>query len=247
VEIIHVLDRAQQRAGGEHLLRALHAAYGVPTRLVTVDDAAGSGAALNAAARTARAPLLTILGADALPEQTGWLQGLTEFLDAHPRCGVAAPRLMREDGSLASAGLDLAVDAEGRWDATPLLRGFPCDFPAASAAARVDAVALGCIVMRRSVFEMIGGFAEDYLDALRLGADLGARVSAHGFEVWRTATPALFDFANERTSPLAAEIDRRQLEQRWRGQASAQAADEAPEPQTEPKTRARSRRRRRAA
>jgi hypothetical protein len=245
VEVIHVLARAQQCAGGEHLLRALHAAYGVPTRLVIVDDAAG-GAALNAAVRTARAPMLAVLGAEVLPEHGGWLQDLIKFMDAHPRCGVAGPRLMREDCSLASAGLDLAIDAEGRWDATPLLRGFPCDFPAAAAAARVGALALGCVVMRRSVFEMVGGFAEDYLDPLRQAADLGARASAHGFEVWRTATPALFDFAADRTSPLVAEIDRRLLEQRWRGQL-ADEPTQAENPQAEPKSRARTRRRRRAA
>ncbi|HEX2113919.1 MAG TPA: hypothetical protein VHM01_05895, partial [Alphaproteobacteria bacterium] len=246
VEIIHVLARAQQRAGGEYLLRALHAAYGVPTRLVVVDDASAGGAGLNAAARTARAPLLAVLGADVVPEHIGWLHHLMKFMDAHPRCGVAGPRLMREDCSLASAGLDFATDAEGRWDAGPLLRGFPCDFPVASTAARVGALALGCIVMRRSVFEMVGGFADDYLDSLRQAADLGARVSAHGFEVWRTATPALFDFTTERTSPLVAEIDRRLLEQRWRSLAAERPA-QAEKPQAEPKTRARTRRRRRAA
>jgi hypothetical protein len=246
VEIIHVLDRAQQRTGGERLLRALHAAYGVPTRLVIVDDAPGSGAALNAAARAAQAPVLAVLGADTLPEQGGWLQGLLEFLDAHPRCGAAGPRLLREDCSLASAGIDFAADDDGRWDATPLLRGFPSDFAAATAAARIGALALGCIVMRRSVFEMVGGFAEDYLDPIRQAADLGARVNARGFEVWRAATPALFDFAADRASPIVAEIDRRLLAQRWQAQTAKQPA-QAEEPSAEPKTRGRNRRRRRAA
>jgi hypothetical protein len=246
VEIIHVLDRAQQRTGGERLLRALHAAYGVPTRLVVVDDASGSGAALNAAARTAQAPLLALLGPDVLPEHRGWLRDLAAFLDAHPRCGAAGPRLLREDCSLASAGLDFTTASEDRWDAVPLLRGFPSDFPAASDAARVGALALGCIAMRRSVFGMVGGFAEDYLDPVRQAADLGARVNAHGFEVWRAATPALFDFAADRASPVVAEIDRRLLAQRWQAQMAGQPA-QAEEPSAEPKTRGRSRRRRRAA
>src|SRR5262249_37671968 len=120
VEIIHVLDRAQKHEGGERLLRAMHTIYGVPTRLVVVDDNPEGGVALNQAAKTARGPILALLGAAALPEHAGWLDALAAFLDSHPRCGMAGPRLAREDGSLASAGLEFANDIEGRWDAKPM-------------------------------------------------------------------------------------------------------------------------------
>lgn len=248
VEIIHVLDRAQKRAGAERLLRAMHTAYGVPTRLVIVDGAPDSGAALNEAAKTARAPMLAILGADVVPERPGWLDSLTGFLDAHPRCGAAGPRLMREDGSLSAAGFDLAVDADGRWGTQPLLRGFPSAFPAAAAASPVPALSAGCLVARRSVFELVGGFAQDYFGALSVGADFSARVASRGFEIWRTDTPALFDFSlNRDESPVAVELDRRALEQRWRGAASA-TTEAAAEPEAEPaKPRQRTRRRRRVA
>jgi hypothetical protein len=163
---------------------------------------------------------------------------------------MAGPRLMREDGSLASAGLEFGLDIEGRWDAKPLLRGFPCDFPTAAAAAPVAGLAHGCMIIRRSLFELVGGFSEDYLDRQRQNADLGARVSSHGFEVWRTATAPLFDFAVDKSvSTLTAELDRRALEQRWRSATVAEPVAMAgtPEPDAEPKSRARARRRRRAA
>jgi hypothetical protein len=250
VEIIHVMDRKQKRAGGERLLRALHTAYGVPTRLVVVDERPESGAALNAAAKTARGALLVMLGAGVLPEQSGWLSPLAAFMDAHPRCGVAGPRLMREDCSLASAGFEFGADTDDRWDVKPLLRGFPCDFADAAAAAPVPALGHGCLVVRRSLFELAGGFAEDYLDAQRQAADFTARVTSHGFEIWRTATPPLFDLSVPRgTAPVAAALDRRMLEQRWRSAATAETKREAaPQADAEPtKTRQRSRRRRRVA
>jgi hypothetical protein len=250
IEIVHVLDRAQKRAGAERLLRAMHTAYGVPTRLVVVDEAVESGAALNAAVKASRAPLLALIGAGVLPEQAGWLDALAQFMDAHPRCGAAGPRLMREDGSLASAGLEFAPDVEGRWDAKPLLRGFPCDFPPATAAAPVAGLAHGCTIIRRSLFDLVGGFAEAYLDRQRQSADLGARVSSHGFEIWRTATMPLFDFAVDKAVPgLAVELDRRALEQRWRNALTAEPVKTADtvEPDAEPKTRTRVRRRRRVA
>lgn len=250
VEIVHVLDRAQQRAGGEGLLRAMHAAYGVPMRLVVVDADPENGFALNAAARTARAPLLVFLGASVVPEAVGWLDPLTTFLHAHPRCGLASPRLMREDGSLAAAGLDLAEGADGRWDAQPLLRGFPCDYPAAATAAPVAALGAGCLVLRRSVFELVSGFDETRFGTLVRGADLSARIRSRGFEVWRTATAPLFDFGAASISPVEAELDRRALERNWR--TTLTEAAEAPKAAAEPvaapaKTRQRARRRRRVA
>jgi hypothetical protein len=250
VEIIHVLDRAQKRAGGEGLLRAMHAAYGVPTRLVIVGADPESGAALNEAAKTARAPLLAILGAEVVPESTGWLDPLTAFLDAHPRCGLAGPRLMREDGSLASAGLDFASGPDGAWDAQPLMRGFPCDFAAAAAAAPAAALGGGCLVLRRSAFELVGGFAEEYFAADARGADLSARIRSRGFEVWRTATAPLFDFAvRSKGAPVAAELDRRALEKHWREVlAQISHVPEVAQPAAAPtKTRHRQRRRRRVA
>lgn len=250
VEIVHILDRAQKRAGGEGLLRAMHAAYGVPTRLVVVDADPESGAALNAAAKTARAPVLAILGAEAVPESTGWLTPLTAFLDAHPRCGLAGPRLMREDGSLAAVGLDFTAGLDGTWGAQPLMRGFPCDFAAAAAAAPVAALGGGALALRRSLFELVGGFAEEYFAADARGADLSARIRSRGFEVWRTATAPLFDFAvRSESTPVAAELDRRALEKHWRD-VLAQVNDmpEVAKPAAAPtKTRQRQRRRRRVA
>jgi hypothetical protein len=172
-------------------------------------------------------------------------------MDAHPRCGVAAPRLMREDSSLASAGFEFRADGEGRWDARAMLRGFPCDFADAVAAAPVAALGHGCLVVRRSLFELAGGFAEDYFEAQRQAVDFSARVKSHGLEVWRTATQPLFDLSvSLAATPVAQALDRRTLEQRWRtaGAAAETQAETSPAPDAaNTKTRQRSRRRRRAA
>ena len=172
-------------------------------------------------------------------------------MDAHPRCGVAAPRLMREDSSLTSAGFEFATDGVGRWDAKAMLRGFPCDFADAATAGPVAALGHGCLVVRRSLFELAGGFAEDYFEAQRQAVDFSARVKSHGLEVWRTATPPLFDLsAPHVTSAVAQTLDRRTLEQRWRtaGAAAEAHAETSPAPGAEnTKTRPRLRRRRRAA
>ncbi len=252
VEVIYVLDQAQHRAGTERLLRALHTAYGTPMRLVIGRDPCDSGAALNAAAKIAKAPLLAFLGRGVLPDSANWLDALTDFLDARPRCGLVGTRLMLEDHSLAAAGAEFAPDVHGQWDAKRLYQGFPCDFDAAAEAAPVAALPFGCLATRRSMFELAGGFAEDYFTTLRQAADLAARIRSHGFEIWRASEPMLFDFGTEeRIAPrdIRAELDRRLLEQRWREavSAAAQAGDQPASTESQSKTRVRTRRRRRAA
>jgi hypothetical protein len=252
VEVIYVVDQAQHRAGTERLLRALHAAYGTPMRVMVACDVSDSGSALNAAAKLARAPLLAFLGRGVLPEGAGWLAKLTAFLDARPRCGLVGTRLMREDHSLAAAGAEFAPDGDGRWDVKRLYQGFPCDFDDAGEATPVAVLPFGCLATRRSMFELAGGFAKDYFTTLRQAADLSARIRSHGFEIWRAAEPLLFDLGiEERIAPrdIRTELDRRLLEQRWRAAAStAVQADERPATtESQSKTRARTRRRRRAA
>jgi hypothetical protein len=254
VEVIYVVDRAQHRAGAERLLRALHTAYGTPMRVVVASEPADSGSALNAAAKCATAPVLAFLGRGVLPEGANWLESLVRFLDARPRCGLVGARLAREDHSLAAAGAEFAPGASGDWDVTRLYQGFPCDFDAAVEAAPVATLPSGCLVIRRSMFDLAGGFAEDYFTPLRQAADLGARVRSHGFEVWRAAAPMLLDLGTDErlaAHDVRAELDRRLLEQRWRDKAGAQdpagTLPAAGEPQSQSKQRVRTRRRRRAA
>lgn len=252
-EIIHVADRAQHRAGVERLLRALGAAYGVRTRLVIAPERCDSGIAINAAVQASRAPLLVLLGRGALPQGSGWLAGLADFLAAHPRCGVVTPRLVFEDHSLAASGADFRADAGGAWDVRRLYQGFPCDFPSASHDAPVGAAPAGCLVLRRSLFDLAGGFDTGYFGALRQSADFCAKVRSHGFEIWRAAEPVLFDLHVEErpgTHEVCAEIDRRRLERRWRAALEVPAAAPASSQSSQVRAvrpRSATRRRRRAA
>ncbi len=255
VEIIHVADRAQHRAGVERLLRAFGTAYGVASRLVIVPDCSDSGSAINAAVQTSRAPLLVLLGRGALPERSGWLVRLAGFLEAHPRCGIVTPRLVFEDHSLAAAGAEFATDFGGTWDVRRLYQGFPCDFSGASHSAPVGAASAGCLVVRRSLFDLAGGFDTGYLGALRRSADFSAKVRSLGFEIWRAAEPVLFDLDVEErlgAHDICAELDRRRLERHWRAAIETAASAPAASPSKDvpaPRTRNRSagRRRRRAA
>jgi O-antigen biosynthesis protein len=140
----------------------------------------------NAGARRATGEFLAFLGEDTEVTDPDWLEQLLLHLGL-PGVGAVGPVLTDPQGRVAAAGM-----AIGLYDpAVPVMRGFPADadgyYGSLACAREVSAVGMDCLVMRRSDFESVGGFAEDYsrqfadLDlCLRLGERGLATVCAPG-------------------------------------------------------------------
>lgn len=229
VEVLYLLDRVQDRVAAERLLRQQHDAFGVSARLVAMPEGCNSGLAFNAAARIARGSILIFMGSGVVPEQAGWFAGLNDFLLAHPRCGVAAARVVHDDHSITSAGFSFDIGPSGLWDLQRPFAGFPREFAGAARADSVAAASTDCLAVRRSLFELVGDFAEDYVAAAYRDADFCLRVRARGLEVWRLATPTLIQLgtSGEPHELVRAALARRLLERRWRSVVEAGLAANA--------------------
>ena len=156
-----------------------------PVRLIPLERNVGFGAGCNKAARHAAGRYLLFLNPDA------WIDGpslllLEEALDADSRLGVAAPALHYPDGPpqfVWAPRVGVAGEAVQRfrnrfegasWNhrlLPKLLNPFlgPGWFSAA------------CLLVRRSAFEGVGGFDEDFFLYFE-DADLGLRLARKG---WR--------------------------------------------------------------
>jgi hypothetical protein len=217
-EIVHVVAdprRAEQVAA---VLRATAQIYGHGTRIAVAGRACSIEAAVNAAVAASDAPLLVLFGAQAMPVGTDWLAAMLREQDAHPRAGLIAGRRIAGDLSIVDCGLDRETDADGRTRFTPRLAGFPVAFPAASHGERVAACARGAWLVRRSLFELVGGLGTDLLTSLGTDLDFSCRVRAAGFELRQLVAPDLLeveDAAIATRDELALEIDQRLLLERW--------------------------------
>jgi hypothetical protein len=223
IDMLYILDRAQDRQNVEHFLRNLHAAYGVATRLVVLPHAGTAAAAFNAGARASRASFLVWLGATVLPpERPSWLPQLIGHLRREANIGIVGARLLREDQALWNEGLDIG-DHHDVWDIRPVRAGFPPGFAPFQPLQPVAAISPGCIAVRRSVSESCGGLSQHYLSLDYSLADLCLAATALGFNTCLTSEPTLFRLdppGNERQGTAVLdpkrEIDRRLLERRWR-------------------------------
>ena len=132
----------------------------------------------NNAARFARGEFLVLLNNDTVV-QPDWLRPLVETLDRDTSIGIAGGKLLFPDGRLQEAGGIIWKDASG-WNYG---RGDSPEEPDYNYVKEVDYVSAACLIIRRRLWEEIGGFDDRYAPAYYEDADLAFEVRARGYKV----------------------------------------------------------------
>lgn len=165
--------------------------FGERIAIVQNGENLGFGAGVNRAAAAADSPLLFLLNPDAAVRD-GALACLRDFMKAHPRCALAGPKIFETDGSLAQScgefdtwtGAFLRSSAWGEWPFLrkyangASLRAFAYDAPRS-----VDLVIGAALMIRRDVFEQLGGFDERFF-MYHEEVDLAKRAADAGYQTW---------------------------------------------------------------
>jgi len=139
-------------------------------RVVQTGANLGFGAGANRGVAATQSEYVLILNPDTVVEP-GTVKALTEALDRDPGLAVVAPRIENVDGTLYPSVRrfpDLTV-ALGHaflglvWSTNPYTRRYRMlDWDHSQRAADVDWVGGACMLVRRSAFDVVGGFDEGY-------------------------------------------------------------------------------------
>ena len=178
----------------------------------------GYAANLNRGFARTRGDAMLAANPDAVPE-TGAVAALRDFMAAHPRCGVAGPRMTYPDGRPQASRRRFPTVTGTVVRRTPLRkllsqrRHYHLDEPQPSEPVQCDWMLGGFLLLRRSMLEELGGFDEGF----RLygeDIDLQYRAMRAGWERWYVPA-AVVRHAHQ------AVTDRRFLTRRtlwhWRG------------------------------
>jgi GT2 family glycosyltransferase len=84
----------------------------------------------------------------------GWLDALVEEAAAYPEAAAVGSRLLYPDGTIQHAGVAIGQDRRPY----NLYAGFPGEHPAVVRPKRVIAATGACLLVRRGVFDALGGF-----------------------------------------------------------------------------------------
>lgn len=137
----------------------------------------GFGGAVNYAAAHASGEFLLLINDDSIIE-SGYLAPLIDIMRRRQRCAIAGTTYLHPDGSLQEAGSVI-------WqDGTTSAVGDGRSVGYMYFERKVDYCSGGSVLIRKSVWDELGGFDERYYPAYYEDVDLCLRAAAHGWEVW---------------------------------------------------------------
>lgn len=136
-------------------------------RVVTMRENVGFVAACNEGAAAARGKYLLFLNNDTAPQEN-WLTSLVETAEADPEVGAVGARLVFPDGRLQEAGGIIFADGTG-WN---FGRGDHPFRPEYDRPCEVDYCSGAALLVRRDLFEQLGGFDPRYRPAYYEDTDL---------------------------------------------------------------------------
>jgi GT2 family glycosyltransferase/ubiquinone/menaquinone biosynthesis C-methylase UbiE len=145
-------------------------------RTVRHVESAGFAASCNDGAAAGSGEYVVFLNNDTMGEE-GWLDKLVAYADANERAAIVGARLLYQNGTIQHAGIVFGADLIPRH----VYRGFPADHPAVSKPRCFQAVTAACMLIRRDVFEEIGGFDTSFVNGFD-DVDLCLRAGERGAE-----------------------------------------------------------------
>jgi len=183
--------------------------------VISLRENLGFAAANNFAAAETSGEYLAFLNPD-LELTEGWLSPLLEVLD-DPAVAIAAPVMLNNHGFIEEAGQVVFSDGGTLGMGGSHWPGGRESYCEVMFDRDVDYASAACWVMRRSVFEELGGFSTDYYPAYFEDSDFAQRVQQAGF-VTRLVTvrPVVHHHEGASADRLAmATNSRRTFEAKW--------------------------------
>jgi N-acetylglucosaminyl-diphospho-decaprenol L-rhamnosyltransferase len=152
------------------------------------EEPVGFAANVNRGIAATSAELVLVANPDAVPEP-GAVEALRSFMAAHPRCGVAGPRMLYPDGSPQPSRRRFPTVTGTIVRRTPLRLAVPqrrhlyLEEAQPAAPVEVDWMLAAFLLLRRAMLDELGGFDERF----RLYGeeiDLQYRAMRAGWERW---------------------------------------------------------------
>jgi GT2 family glycosyltransferase len=210
-EIIYLLDSPEMAQELAVLALQIYRLYGIPFRVVELNQNAGFSGVNNVGSSLAQGRLLLLLNSDVLPDKPGWLGKMKAFYEATPKIGALGPKLLYEDDSLQHAGLYFSRPQQSSvWGNQHYFKGLHRHLPAANVTRRVPAVTAACMMIDRSLYHKMGGLRGIYVQGDYEDSDLCLRLLEAGYESWYLPEVELYHLEGQ--SYLSSE---RQLASRY--------------------------------
>ncbi|HCK11762.1 MAG TPA: hypothetical protein DHW45_17945, partial [Candidatus Latescibacteria bacterium] len=138
----------------------------------------------NLGASKTDSPYVLFLNNDTVAED-GWLDRLYDAMESDPMIGISGPKLLYPNRTIQHAGLEIINGVPDH-----VFRNAPENDTRANVSRDLDMVTGACLMIRRELFETLGGFDEGYVNGVE-DVDLCLRARDRGFRVRYVAESVL--------------------------------------------------------
>jgi len=185
-ELIYVVDAPELAATFERQAFQLSRLYQLPLRGIVTSRHLGYASAINLGVRKARGRLLVLMRPEVFGERSGWLATMADFYNSRENLGALGTKLLYEDHSLRHAGFEISRDLEpdGLCSVVSRFQGLPRRYPEAEIPAPVPALSGALLMIRRDLFERLGGMVDEYVAGDLEDVDLCLRCTGTGHANW---------------------------------------------------------------
>ncbi len=221
---IIVVDNGSTDGSREYLGRSFLSQCrnsGVDLTLVNNEANLGACTARNQALELASGRYLAFADNDLAVRSRGWLRVLGECLESSPQAGIAGPKLVYPFPPYDIECAGVAISATGRVQyrgrgeprggvaaTSPAMPQPPTGpdgevlspRPAWEVSSPVQCLISACWLMKRAVYEEVGGFDEVFNPAQYEDFDLCYRAREAGWEVWYTPAAEMYHYENTTTA-----------------------------------------------
>jgi len=179
-------------------IRDRAARIGVDFTLIGNDRNVGACTARNQALQVARGERIAFLDNDVLVRTTRWLGGLREVLEATPDCGMVGPKLLYpfEPFAIQCAGAGISPSGRVKYSG----RGEPREAPEHNQRRKVQCLISACWLMKREIYDRLGGLDEVFNPAQYEDFDLCYRAREAGYTAVYEPSVEMYHFENVTTS-----------------------------------------------
>jgi O-antigen biosynthesis protein len=185
-ELVYVVDDPELYGRALELARHTFELFEQPSRLVSPGKNLGYAGANNLGVRYCSGEVLVLLNSDVLPREPGWLGRLAAELTTRDRAGAVGARLVFHDETVQHDGIAFRTHAgyDGLWLNEHPGKGLPRWLAAPATTSEVDAVTGACLMMKRELYESLGGLDEGYVLGDFEDSDLCLRVREAGYRCY---------------------------------------------------------------
>jgi GT2 family glycosyltransferase len=206
-----VVDNGSVAEDTHDYYQELQAAHPGRVRILSYPGAFNFSAMNNLAAGTARGEYLLLLNNDTAIIQSEWLGTMLEYAQ-RPEVGIVGARLIFPDARLQHAGLLLGVDGAvgSAFFEQPMSK--PGYLDRAQCDQNYSAVSGACLLVRKTVFDEIGGFDEQRMGVHHGDVDLCLKAGDRGYKiVWTPYAVIVHHGRGTRAQLPPSDVERQRL------------------------------------